>query len=87
MNKRVSFGVAISQEVLGEGAPVPLQGGIAEGMATAAALGLTVSNSIYAIPAISMQRRSPGIDRVGCADSGHWDRPGIQSERSQSDLR
>ena len=39
MNKRVSFGVAISQEVLGEAASVPLQGGIAEGMAAAAALG------------------------------------------------
>jgi sugar phosphate isomerase/epimerase len=39
VNKRVGFGVAISQEVLGEGASVPLQGGIAGGMATAAALG------------------------------------------------
>lgn len=39
MTRKVSFGVAVSQEVLGEGASVPLQGGIAEGMATAAALG------------------------------------------------
>jgi sugar phosphate isomerase/epimerase len=39
VNRKVSFGVAISQEVLGEGALVPLQGGIAEGMAAAAAMG------------------------------------------------
>ncbi len=39
MTRKVGYGVAISQEVLGEGAPVPFQGGIAEGMAAAAALG------------------------------------------------
>ena len=39
MARKVSFGIAISQEVLGEGAPVPFQGGIAEGMAKAAAMG------------------------------------------------
>jgi sugar phosphate isomerase/epimerase len=39
VTRKVSFGVAISQEILGEGGHVPLQGGIAEGMATAAALG------------------------------------------------
>lgn len=39
MDRKVSYGVAVSEEVLGERASVPLQGGIAEGMATAAALG------------------------------------------------
>jgi sugar phosphate isomerase/epimerase len=39
VDRKVSYGVAVSHEVLGEGASVPLQGGIAEGMATAAALG------------------------------------------------
>lgn len=36
---RVRFGVAIAEEVLGEGAPVPFQGGILEGMESAARLG------------------------------------------------
>jgi len=39
VDRKVSYGVAVSEEVLGERASVPLQGGIAEGMATAAALG------------------------------------------------
>jgi sugar phosphate isomerase/epimerase len=39
VDRKVSYGVAVSQEVLGEGASVPLQGGVAEGMAAAAALG------------------------------------------------
>jgi sugar phosphate isomerase/epimerase len=39
MTRKVGYGVAISQEILGEAAPVPFQGGIAEGMAAAAALG------------------------------------------------
>lgn len=37
--RKISYGVAISQEILGEGAPVPLQGGIREGMAKAAEMG------------------------------------------------
>jgi sugar phosphate isomerase/epimerase len=39
VSRSIAFGVAVSQEVLGDGASVPLQGGIAAGMATAAALG------------------------------------------------
>ena len=39
MTRKIQYGVAISQEVLGEGASVPLQGGIAQGMAKAAAMG------------------------------------------------
>jgi len=37
--RSVAFGVAVSEEILGDGASVPIQGGIADGMATAAALG------------------------------------------------
>ncbi len=37
--RKVSFGVAISQEVLGEGAPVPFQLGLVEGIEKAAELG------------------------------------------------
>ena len=39
MARSVAFGVAVSEEILGDGASVPIQGGIADGMATAAALG------------------------------------------------
>jgi len=39
MTRRVSYGIAISQEILGEGASVPFQGGLHEGMVKAAALG------------------------------------------------
>ena len=39
MARKIRYGIAISQEILGEGAPVPFQGGIAEGMAKAAAMG------------------------------------------------
>jgi len=39
MARKIQYGVAISQEVLGEGAPVPFQGGIPESMAKAAAMG------------------------------------------------
>jgi len=39
MVRKIQYGVAISQEILGEGAPVPFQGGIAESMAKAAAMG------------------------------------------------
>lgn len=39
MARKVSFGIAIAHEMLGEGAPVPFQGGIPEGMARAAAMG------------------------------------------------
>ena len=39
MARKVSFGIAISQEVLGEGAPVPFQCGVPEGMAKASAMG------------------------------------------------
>jgi sugar phosphate isomerase/epimerase len=39
MTRKVGYGVAVSQETLGEGVPVPFQGGIVEGMAKAAALG------------------------------------------------
>ncbi|HCM28253.1 MAG: hypothetical protein A2Z99_01785 [Treponema sp. GWB1_62_6] len=39
MARKISYGIAISQEVLGEGASVPLQGGIPEGMAKAALMG------------------------------------------------
>lgn len=37
--RKVSYGVAIAQEVLGEGVPVPFQSGLREGMEKAAALG------------------------------------------------
>ena len=39
MARRVSFGVTVSEEMLGEGAPVLFQGGIVAGMEKAAALG------------------------------------------------
>lgn len=39
MDRKIRYGIAISQEILGEGAPVPFQGGIPEGMAKAAAMG------------------------------------------------
>jgi len=39
MARKVSYGVAISQEMLGEGASVPFQGGVHEGMVKAAAMG------------------------------------------------
>lgn len=39
MTRNVSYGVAVSEEVLGEAAPVLFQGGIDAGMATAAAMG------------------------------------------------
>jgi len=39
MTRKVSYGVAVSQEILGEGAPVPFQGGLHKGMAKAAAMG------------------------------------------------
>ena len=39
MVRKIRYGIAISQEILGEGAPVPFQGGIPEGMAKAAAMG------------------------------------------------
>ena len=39
MARKISYGIAISQEILGEGTSVPFQGGIAEGMAKAAAMG------------------------------------------------
>ncbi len=37
--RRVSFGVAVSEDVLGEGTPVPFQGGLLAGMGRAAELG------------------------------------------------
>lgn len=39
VKRKVQYGVAVSEEVLGESAPVPFQGGIAEGMARASAMG------------------------------------------------
>jgi len=39
MSSKIRYGIAISQEILSEGAPVPFQGGIAEGMAKAATMG------------------------------------------------
>jgi sugar phosphate isomerase/epimerase len=39
MPRKIRYGIAISQEILGEGASVPFQGGIPEGMAKAAAMG------------------------------------------------
>lgn len=39
MTRKISYGVAVSQEGLGEGAPVPFQGSIHEGMVKAAAMG------------------------------------------------
>ena len=39
MDRKIRYGIAISQEILGEGAPVPFQGSIPEGMAKAAAMG------------------------------------------------
>ncbi len=39
MTRRVRYGIAISQEILGEGASVPFQGGLHEGMVKAAELG------------------------------------------------
>lgn len=39
MARKIRYGIAISQEILGEGASVPFQGGIPEGMAKAAAMG------------------------------------------------
>jgi sugar phosphate isomerase/epimerase len=39
MTRLVSYGVAVSEEALGEAAPVPFQGGIREGMVQAAAMG------------------------------------------------
>ena len=39
MARKIRYGIAISQEILGEGAPVPFQCGIPEGMAKAAAMG------------------------------------------------
>ena len=39
MARKIRYGIAISQEMLSEGAPVPFQGGIPEGMAKAAAMG------------------------------------------------
>ena len=39
MARKMDYGIAISQEILGEGAPIPFQGGIPEGMAKAAAMG------------------------------------------------
>jgi sugar phosphate isomerase/epimerase len=39
MARKISYGIAIAQEILGEGAPVPFQGDIPEGMAKAAAMG------------------------------------------------
>lgn len=37
--RRVTFGVAVSEDVLGEGSPVPFQGGLLAGMERAAELG------------------------------------------------
>jgi len=39
MARKIRYGIAIAQEILGEGAPVPFQGDILEGMAKAAAMG------------------------------------------------
>ena len=44
MARKIRYGIAIAQEILGEGAPVPFQGDILEGMAKAAAMGFDCSH-------------------------------------------
>ena len=62
MTRRVSYGVAISEEILGEGAPVLFQGGIVAGMAKAAEMGfecveIHIRNPLSLDP-VALQRAS-----------------------------
>jgi len=64
--RRVSFGVAISEDVLGEASPVPFQGGLVDAMAGAADLGFeTVEFHIHDPHELDPEALHAEADRLG----------------------